>query len=132
MVFAAIMSSADTQIFVISSGFALNLFKKAKDDDKKLKKNTQFITLLVILLAVLIAYFIRDIVTVVNFITGIGFTVLPAAWAAFHYNISPKIAFQSVLAGLVYVMILIIFGIFIPELVILSLLYRTLYVLGIK
>ena len=127
MVFAAIMSSADTQIFVISSGFALNLFKKAKDDDKKLKKNTQFITLIVILLAVLIAYFIRDIVTVVNFITGIGFTVLPVAWAAFHFNISPKIAFQSVIAGLVYVLLLIIFGIFIPEFVILSFIVSGLY-----
>lgn len=53
--------------------------------------------------------------------------MLPAAWAAFHYNISPKIAFQSVLAGLVYVMILIIFGIFIPELVILSFIVSGLY-----
>lgn len=127
MVFAAIMSSADTQIFVISSGFALNLFKKTNDDDKRLKKNTQIITLLVILLAVLIAYFIRDIVAVVNFITGIGFTVLPAAWAAFHFDISPNIAFQSIIAGLIYVMLLIIFGIFIPEFVILSFIVSGLY-----
>lgn len=127
MVFAAIMSSADTQIFVISSGFAVDLLKNDKDDNKKLKKNTQIITLIVILLAALIAYFIRDIISVVNFITGIGFTVLPAAWAAFHFDISPNIAFQSVIAGLVYVLMLIIFGIFVPELVILSFIVSGLY-----
>ena len=53
--------------------------------------------------------------------------MLPAAWAAFHFNISPKIAFQSVIAGLVYVLLLIIFGIFIPEFVILSFIVSGLY-----
>ncbi|HOU82310.1 MAG TPA: hypothetical protein PLK62_03840, partial [Bacteroidales bacterium] len=45
----------------------------------------------------------------------------------FHFNISPKIAFQSVIAGLVYVLLLIIFGIFIPEFVILSFIVSGLY-----
>ena len=46
---------------------------------------------------------------------------------SFSFKISPKIAFQSVIAGLVYVLLLIIFGIFIPEFVILSFIVSGLY-----
>lgn len=128
MVFAAIMSSADTQIFVVSTAISLDLIGKSKKlSDKQLQRTTKVVVLVLIAMASTLAYWVRDIVEVINFITGIGFTIIPACVASFHFNIPAKAASGSFLAGIAYIIILIFSGMMIPELAIASILVSALY-----
>jgi Na+/proline symporter len=54
------------------------------------------------------AYNFRDLVAVFIFITGIGFTILPAAIASFHFKIKNQAALASFIAGIAYVIILVL------------------------
>lgn len=132
MVFAAIMSSADTQIFVVSTAISLDLIgknRKNKLSDQQLKMLTKIIVLVLIATASLLAYFIRDMIEVIVFITGIGFTVIPVCIASFHYSIPSKAATGSLIAGIVYIIALIIAGVMVPELAIASIVVSTLYLI---
>lgn len=130
MVFAAIMSSADTQIFVVSTAISLDLIgknTKKKLSDQQLKMVTKATVLVLIVTAALLAYFIRDMIEVIVFITGFGFTIIPACIASFHYNIPAKAATGSFVAGIVYIAALIIAGLMVPELAIASIVISTVY-----
>jgi hypothetical protein len=52
------------------------------------------------------AWFMRDLVAVIVFITGIGFSIIPAAVASFHWKIKSRAAMVSFISGPVYVFIL--------------------------
>jgi hypothetical protein len=65
-------------------------------------------------------YFFRDLVSVIIFITGIGFTVIPAAIASFHFKLSKQAVLASFISGLIYILILIISNYLIAELSIAS------------
>ena len=115
MIFAAIMSSADTQIFVLASSVSVDYFDKLsakKPGQKKLMKLTQLAILGFALLGFACAYFLRDLVAVVVFITGVGFTIIPAAIASFHFRITDKAAISSFIAGVVYVVSLVVVAAF--------------------
>ena len=68
---------------------------------------------------------VKALVAVIIFITGLGFTVIPAAIASFHFNITKKAALTSFVSGLVYIFILIITNNLIPELSIASIVDQT-------
>lgn len=132
MVFAAIMSSADTQIFVVSTAISIDLIGrnlKKQPSANQLKKLTKIIVLLLISVAAGLAFFIRDMIEVIVFITGIGFTVIPACIASFHFNIPSKAAFGSLVAGILYIIILLFTGLMIPELAIASIAIAALYLI---
>ncbi len=132
MVFAAIMSSADTQIFVISTALSLDLVgknTKKKLSDKQLQNLTKLFVLVLIAIAAALAYFVRDLIEVIKFITGLGFTIIPACIGSFHFNIPPKAASGSFIAGILYICVLMITGLMIPELAIASILVSTLYLI---
>lgn len=123
LLFAAIMSSADTIIFVLASSLAKDYvaqFSKKEVNQKNLKKQTQIFIILFSILGFVFAYFFRDLVAVIIFITGIGFTLIPAAIASFHMNINKKAALASFLGGIIYILILFITDNLIPELSIAS------------
>ena len=118
LIFAAIMSSADTQIFVLSSSAAIDFFGElnhSKHDNKRLMHRTRLFIVLFSLAGFAFAYNFRDLVAVFIFITGIGFTILPAAIASFHWNIKNQAAMASFISGIVYVLILLIVAGFQPE-----------------
>lgn len=115
MIFAAIVSAADTQIFVLASSVAVDWYDKLsrkKSDDKR----RMFITRLGIIgftsLSCLGAFLLRDLVAVIIFITGIGFTIIPASVASFHWKISSRAALWSFISGISYVLVLVIVAIF--------------------
>ncbi|MEZ5197340.1 MAG: hypothetical protein R2764_13360 [Bacteroidales bacterium] len=54
------------------------------------------------------------------FITGIGFTLIPAAIASFHFKLNKNAALVSFLSGTIYILILLITNNLIPELSIAS------------
>lgn len=133
MVFAAIMSSADTQIFVVSTALSIDLVgksRKKKLSDKQLQNLTKIFVLLLIVIASLLAYFVRDLIEVIKFITGVGFTIIPACIGSFHYQIPSKAASGSFIAGILYICVLLITGFMIPELAIASIVVSTLYLIA--
>ncbi len=118
LIFAAIMSSADTQIFVLASSVAVDWFDKLsgkKSDDKRRMKITRIGIVAFTLLSFLGAYFLRDLVAVIVFITGVGFTIIPAAVASFHWKIKPVAALASFISGTAYILVLLIIATFQPH-----------------
>jgi Na+/proline symporter len=110
LIFAAIMSSADTQIFVLASSVAVDWvdkLSKQKSDSKRRMKITRLGIIGFTGLSFLGAWFLRDLVAVIIFITGIGFSIIPAAVASFHWKISSRAAMASFISGPVYVFILL-------------------------
>ena len=123
LLFAAIMSSADTIIFVLASSLSKDYianFSSKEVNQHTMKVYTRWFILLFSLLGFAFAFYFRDLVAVIIFITGLGFTVIPAAIASFHFNINSKAALTSFLSGLVYIIILIFTNNLIPELSIAS------------
>lgn len=130
LLFAAIMSSADTIIFVLASSLSkdyIAAFSKKERNNQELKKYTRWFILLLSVMGFIFAYYFRDLVSVIIFITGLGFTVIPAALASFHFRIKPIAVVGSMLAGLLYVFILILTGQLIPELSIASILVAAIF-----
>lgn len=110
LIFAAIMSSADTQIFVLASSVAVDWVEKLsgkKSDSKRRMKITQLGILGFTGLSFAGAWFLRDLVAVIVFITGIGFSIIPAAVASFHWKIRSSAAMASFISGPAYVLILL-------------------------
>ncbi len=88
LIFAAIMSSADTIIFVLASSMA----KDFSAADKKqifpaLMKKTRFFILLYGVAGMGLAFFFRDIIEVFKFITGLGFSIIPSLIGSFHFKL---------------------------------------------
>jgi len=110
LIFAAIMSSADTQIFVLASSVAVDWVDKLsgkKSDSKRRMQITKMGILGFTGLSFIGAWFLRDLVAIIIFITGVGFTIIPAAVASFHWKITPKAAMASFISGSAYVFILL-------------------------
>ena len=106
LMFAAIMSSADTQIFVLASSVSVDWiqrFSKKVPDEHRLKLITRLSIGLFSLLGLLCAWFMRDLVAVIIFITGVGFSIIPAAIASFHIRLYPLAVLASFVGGLAYV-----------------------------
>ena len=115
LIFAAIMSSADTQIFVLSSSVSVDYFDKLsknKPDPHRIMRLTRLAILAFSLIGFACAWFLRDLVAVIVFISGVGFTIIPAAIASFHFKIKSSAALASFLSGLAYVFILVIIASF--------------------
>ncbi|MBT3207006.1 MAG: sodium:solute symporter family protein [Bacteroidetes bacterium] len=113
LVFAAIMSSADTMVFVLSTSVAKDYvarFKTQKTDEHQLKKITRIFIVIFSILSVGGAFFFRDIISLILTVTGIGFSLIPSVIASFHWKIHNVAAFASLLSGFVYILILIITG----------------------
>jgi Na+/proline symporter len=106
LMFAAIMSSADTQIFVLASSVSVDWIKRFStrgDSEQKLKSITRLSIIFFSLLGLACAWFMRDLVAVIVFITGVGFTIIPAAIASFHVKLNPKAVTISFITGIAYV-----------------------------
>jgi len=130
LLFAAIMSSADTIIFVLASSMAKDYiahFSKKEVSQHNLKIQTKIFIVLFSVLGFLMAYFFRDIIAVILFITGLGFTIIPAAIASFHFKLSDRAVMASFIAGIVYILILILADKLIPELSIASIIVASLF-----
>ncbi len=109
LIFAAIMSSADTQIFVLASSVAVDGAGKLSgrfSGDRHRMQITRIGIVVFTGLSFSGAWFLRDLVAVIVFITGVGFSIIPAAMASFHWKIREKAAIASFLSGPLYVFLL--------------------------
>ena len=126
------MSSADTIIFVLASSVAKDYiahFSKKEVTQHNLKMQTKIFIVLFSFLGFFLAFYFRSIINVILFITGVGFTIIPAAIASFHFKISNMAALASFISGVTYVSILLVSGNLMPELSIASILVATLFLI---
>ena len=132
LLFAAIMSSADTIIFVLASSVAKDYiahFSKKEVTQHNLKMQTKIFIVLFSFVGFLLAFFFRNIIDVIVFITGVGFTIVPAAIASFHFKIEKQAALASFIAGVAYVLILFATGSLLPELSVASFVVALLFLI---
>ncbi len=132
LLFAAIMSSADTIIFVLASSVAkdyISHFSKKEVTQHNLMVQTKIFIILFSITGFILAFFFRDLITVILFITGIGFTIIPAAISSFHFKIYPKAALASFISGIIYIFVLILTGNLIPELSVASIIVAAIFLL---
>jgi len=100
LLFAAIMSTADTSLFILSSSLSKDFFGRfEKFSQSKLASDTRLFTLILGVLAVLIAIIFRNIVDVVTSLVGISFALFPATLFSFWFNLTPKAIAISVILG---------------------------------
>ncbi len=90
---------------------------------------TKIFIILFSIIGFILAYFFRDLITVILFITGIGFTIIPAAISSFHFKISPQAALASFISGIIYIFALILTGNLIPELSIASIIVAVFFLI---
>jgi len=123
MLFAAIMSSADTLIFVLASTTSKALHDKFFIEFSKSKRvyllTRNFIFVFTIL-GVIIAFFFRDIISVLLTMAGVGLSLIPSIFGSFHWKLKNGAVLASYFAGIIYTIGLILFGYLIPELAIAS------------
>ncbi len=115
LIFAAIMSSADTIIFVLASSVSIDWFghlSGKKQSKHQSMKQTRLFIVIFSLLGFVFAYNFRDLVAVIVFITGLGFTIIPAAIASFHTKVKNAAALASFTSGIIYVILLVCIAIF--------------------
>lgn len=110
LIFAAIMSSADTIIFVLASSVSKDWFGQLigdKQNKHESMKQTRLFIVIFSLLGFTFAYHFRDLVAVIVFITGLGFTIVPATIASFHFKLKNSAVYASFISGLTYVILLV-------------------------
>ncbi len=123
LIFAAIMSSADTMIFVLATSLAKDFFVRFgnnKFQTMNLAKLTRIFIILISLFSMISAYFFRDIVAVVMTISGVGFAIIPPLMATFHWKIKSSAALAALITGSVYVFVLVVTGNIVSELAVAS------------
>lgn len=114
LIFAAIMSSADTIIFVLASSIAEDYFghlSKKQKTPVRLMRQTRLFVLIFGITGFALAWIFRDIIEVLKFITGLGFTIIPGIIASFHWTISSRSMVISFLSGIVYIVAVIMVGV---------------------
>jgi SSS family solute:Na+ symporter len=115
MIFAAIMSSADTQVFVLASSISVDWIGKNSPrslTEKQITRLTKIFIVIFTVMGFLFAFIFRDLVAVIVFITGIGFSIIPAGIASFHWILSNRATFVSLISGVIYVIVLVIIAAF--------------------
>lgn len=128
LVFAAIMSSADTMIFVLASNFAKDAmphFKGSRLSSEELRVYTRRSLVVIVLIGTILAYFFRNIVDVTLINAGIGMAITPVIIGSIKWQLEPKAIVISILSGIIYTLIWIGFGKISPETMISSVLIST-------
>ncbi len=129
LIFAAIMSSADTMIFVLASSLAkdfIHQFGSHKYKAMNLAKLTRIFIVLISITSMIAAYFFRDIVAVVMTISGVGFAIIPPLMSTFHWKIKSSAALAGLISGSLYVLILVVTGNIVSEFAVASFLVSAL------
>ena len=111
LLFAAIMSSADTFLFVLSSSLSKDFFARFKTlSTKKLVSNTRIFTIIIGVLGILIAIVFSNIIDVVTSVVGISFALFPATLLSFWFKLNPKAILTSVILGVLASIITFVFA----------------------
>ncbi len=118
LIFAAIMSSADTLLFLIASNAAKDFIRPLKKRDlttDELTRYTRWSLIIVIPLVAGLAYFFRDLVKLALISDALGMTLAPAIIGSFFTRLKSRAVGLSIASGLVYTFVWIALGNTSPE-----------------
>lgn len=118
LIFAAIMSSADTYLFLIASNAAKDFIRPLKKRDlssDELAHYTRWSLMAAILVAAGLAYFFRDLVKMALVSDALGMSLAPAIIAGFFWKLKTRAVFWSIVSGLALTVFFLAIGKFTPE-----------------
>ena len=118
LIFAAVMSSADTIIFVLATNFAKDGVARLKGHSlhaDELRRYTRLSIIGIILIGTILAYFFRNIIDITLINAGIAMSVTPAIATAFKWRLNTNAIILSVVIGLLYTFFWIVQGKIGPE-----------------
>ncbi len=122
MLFAAIMSSVDTSLFVLGMNISEDITKNYKELNKKqLISLTRWAIIGFTIISVLIAIFIQNIISIALAFGSISLALIPAIIGSFHFNLKSKAVFLSILTGIISTILILSLGYITPESSIISL-----------
>jgi len=122
MLFAALMSSLDTFLFILGMNISEDLARSYKKLTKQqLVKITRWSILGFTILAVLIAVYVQNIISFALAFGSMGLALVPALIGSFHFKLKRKAVFLSILTGIIAVFIILLSGNITPESSIVSL-----------
>lgn len=117
MVLATIMSTIDTEVYLLSSTIAKDFIasRKGNVDEVHLIGIIKYGMTILSILAMLFAIVVRDIVAVLFGLASFVLALSPAIVASLFWKLKPKAVFFSMVGGVFAFLALIIFGQFTPE-----------------
>lgn len=121
LLFASIMSSADTIIFALSTVLGKNVLRHHERlRSVELKRVTRLSIIIITVAASLAAYLFPDIIKVYTVIANVVFSLAPVTILSFHTRVHPKTFYLSVGSGILTLLSFIGFGILNVEIAALS------------
>ena len=122
VLFAVIMSTLDTMLFIVSMNISQDVVSHYKELSKEiLVKITRYSIFILVFVGMLIAIFVQNIITLGLALTGIGLSLAPTILASFYLDLKTRAVFMSALAGLVSIIIVLGAGVIGPETSVVSL-----------
>ena len=100
ILFAAIMSSLDTFLFVLSTSVSKDFFSKFERlSHHKFATNTRFYSVILGIIGIILALILTSIVSVLLTIAGVYFTLFASIILSFKYNLKRKAVVLSIVGG---------------------------------
>ncbi len=100
ILFAAIMSSLDTFLFILSTSFSKDFLSKFERISlNKFATNTRLFSVILGGLGIILALFLTSIVSVISAIAGVYFALFPAMIFSFRYTLKSKAVILSIVGG---------------------------------
>lgn len=113
LLLSAIMSTADTALFVIAPTFAINVLGIKNED--RAKKATVFVILCSVTLAVFLGLIIRDVLTIAFSLAGLSLGLFPILIGGLIWRLDARVVIVSLIMGMISVLVLLIAGEVRPE-----------------
>ena len=132
LLFAAIMSSADTLIFVLASNIAkdgVTRLKKQKPTANELRRITRISLIAITLAVTALAYFERNIIDTTLMSVGLGMSLTPAIIGSLKWKLHPYAIIGSIIAGVLYMLTWVFLGEITPQTMVSTVLIALLFLL---
>jgi SSS family solute:Na+ symporter len=116
MLFAAIMSTLDSYLFILGMNISEDITKNYKDLKKEsLIKLTRWSIIIITAISVIIAINVQSIISVALAFGSISMALIPGLIGSFHFNLKRKAVFVSILAGIISVFAILFSGYISPQ-----------------
>lgn len=117
MVLATIMSTIDTEVYLLASTVAKDFIasRKKNIDDASLIRIIKYWMAILSVLAMIFAILVRDVVSTIFGLASFILALAPAIVASLFWKLKPRAVFFSMVGGVLAFLALIISGNFTPE-----------------
>ena len=122
LLYAVALSSSDTVTFVVSSTFTRDLKNYTeKYSETSMKKLTRFFIITFIVLALFVAIYYQDIMTLGFSLASLNLALFPVVFGSFYWKLKPQAVFWSLVLGFLSILALFVTGSLNPESAVISL-----------